>query len=100
MCSECTVTKHDYYQDKPTGEFGLEYTASLIRAARNEKPNTLLFDNGDLIQGNPLGDYVARVNPLKAGQQQPAASAAYAEGRRARAWRVRRTLRSRCTSNS
>ena len=62
---------YDYYQDKPTGEFGLEYTATLINQARAEKRNTLLFDNGDLIQGNPLGDYVARVNPLKAGQQHP-----------------------------
>lgn len=62
---------YDYYQDKPTGEYGLEYTASLIKQARREAPNTLLFDNGDLIQGNPLGDYVARVQPLKAGQAHP-----------------------------
>ncbi|MGX9687246.1 2',3'-cyclic-nucleotide 2'-phosphodiesterase [Deinococcus wulumuqiensis] len=62
---------YDYYQDKPTGEFGLEYTASLITAARAEKANSLLFDNGDLIQGNPLGDYVARVQPLKAGEMHP-----------------------------
>jgi len=62
---------YDYYQDKPTGEFGLEYTASLIKAAREEKRNTLLFDNGDLIQGNPLGDYAARVQPLKDGQMHP-----------------------------
>ncbi|MEF2279677.1 2',3'-cyclic-nucleotide 2'-phosphodiesterase [Deinococcus sp. YIM 134068] len=62
---------YDYYQDKPTGEAGLEYTASLIKAARDEKRNTLLYDNGDLIQGNPLGDFVARVQPLKAGQLHP-----------------------------
>lgn len=62
---------YDYYQDKPTGEFGLEYTASLIKAARAEKANTLLFDNGDLIQGNPLGDYAARVQPLRAGEMHP-----------------------------
>lgn len=62
---------YDYYQDKPTGEFGLEYTASLIKAARAEKANSLLFDNGDLIQGNPLGDYVARVQPLRAGEMHP-----------------------------
>ncbi|GAA5532975.1 2',3'-cyclic-nucleotide 2'-phosphodiesterase [Deinococcus aluminii] len=62
---------YDYYQDKPTGEFGLEYTASLIKQARDEKRNTLLYDNGDLIQGNPLGDFVARVQPLKPGQLHP-----------------------------
>ena len=62
---------YDYYQDKPTGEFGLEYTATLIENAKKEKRNTLLYDNGDLIQGNPLGDYVARVKPLTAGQLHP-----------------------------
>ncbi|GAA5435808.1 trifunctional nucleotide phosphoesterase protein YfkN [Deinococcus aquaticus] len=62
---------YDYYQDKPTGEFGLEYTATLINNARNEKRNSLLFDNGDLIQGNPLGDYVARIKPLQDGQMHP-----------------------------
>lgn len=62
---------YDYYQDKPTGEYGFEYTATLIQNARKEMRNTLLYDNGDLIQGNPLGDYVARVNPLKPGQMHP-----------------------------
>ncbi|WP_051935419.1 2',3'-cyclic-nucleotide 2'-phosphodiesterase [Deinococcus sp. YIM 77859] len=62
---------YDYYQDKPTGEFGLEYTATLIKQARAERRNTLLFDNGDLIQGNPLGDFAARVQPLKEGQMHP-----------------------------
>ncbi|GAA5513449.1 trifunctional nucleotide phosphoesterase protein YfkN [Deinococcus carri] len=62
---------YDYYQDKPTGEFGLEYAATLIKQAKGEKRNTLLYDNGDLIQGTPLGDFVARVQPLKAGQMHP-----------------------------
>ncbi len=63
---------YDYYQDKPVQDYGLERTATLIRAARAEAPNTLLFDNGDLIQGSPLGDYVARVEPLQAGKLHPA----------------------------
>ncbi|WP_040383024.1 2',3'-cyclic-nucleotide 2'-phosphodiesterase [Deinococcus apachensis] len=62
---------YDYYQDKPTGEFGFEYTATLVKQARDEKRNTLLYDNGDLIQGTPLGDFVARVQPLKEGQLHP-----------------------------
>ena len=62
----------DYYQDKPTAEYGLARTATLIQAARAEAPNTLLFDNGDLLQGSPLGDYVARIRPLAPGQQHPA----------------------------
>lgn len=62
----------DYYQDRPTDEYGLARTATLIRAARAEQPNTLLFDNGDLLQGSPLGDFVARVRPLKPGEVHPA----------------------------
>ena len=63
---------YDYYQDKPVQEYGLARTATLIKAARAEQPNNLLFDNGDLLQGNPLGDYVARIKPLQPGQVHPA----------------------------
>ncbi|MDP1900976.1 MAG: bifunctional 2',3'-cyclic-nucleotide 2'-phosphodiesterase/3'-nucleotidase [Rubrivivax sp.] len=63
---------YDYYQDKPVQDYGLDRTATLIKAARAEARNTLLFDNGDLLQGSPLGDYVARVKPLQPGQQHPA----------------------------
>ncbi len=66
------LVNHDYYQDKATPEYGLALTATLIKAARAEAKNTLLFDNGDLLQGNPLGDYLARVKPLAPGQQHPA----------------------------
>ncbi len=62
----------DYYQDKPVEEFGLDRTATLIKAARAEAKNTLLFDNGDLLQGSPLGDYIAKVKPLQPGQLHPA----------------------------
>lgn len=63
---------YDYYQDRPTDDYGLARTISLIKAARAQAPNSLLFDNGDLLQGNPLGDFVARVRPLQAGQRHPA----------------------------
>ena len=66
------LLNYDYYQDKPTDEYGLAKTISLIKAARAESKNSLLFDNGDLLQGNPLGDFVARVKPLAAGQLHPA----------------------------
>jgi 2',3'-cyclic-nucleotide 2'-phosphodiesterase/3'-nucleotidase len=62
----------DYYQDKPTEEFGLDRTATLIKQARGEVRNSMLFDNGDLLQGTPLGDYVAKVQPLQPGQVHPA----------------------------
>lgn len=67
------LANHDYYQDQPSAEFGLALTATLIRRARAEQPNTLLFDNGDLIQGSPLGDWVARRRPAEqAAHQHPA----------------------------
>ncbi len=62
---------YDYYQDKATGEYGFEYTAGAIMVARGEVKNSMTFDNGDLIQGNPLGDYVARIKPLKPGEMHP-----------------------------
>jgi len=54
------LVNYDYFKDSPTNEFGLSKTARLIEQARAEQPNTLLFDNGDLIQGTPLGDYVPK----------------------------------------
>jgi 2',3'-cyclic-nucleotide 2'-phosphodiesterase/3'-nucleotidase len=62
---------YDYYQDRVTHEYGLAKTATLIKAARAEAKNTLLFDNGDLLQGSPLGDYIARVKPPAPGQVHP-----------------------------
>jgi 2',3'-cyclic-nucleotide 2'-phosphodiesterase (5'-nucleotidase family) len=56
---------YDYYKDAETLEFGLAKTAALINEARVEAENSLLFDNGDLIQGNPLGDYKVRVDKLE-----------------------------------
>ena len=47
------IVPYDYYQDAETDALGLAKTATLIKAARKEAPNTLLFDNGDLIQGTP-----------------------------------------------
>ncbi|WP_312458164.1 bifunctional 2',3'-cyclic-nucleotide 2'-phosphodiesterase/3'-nucleotidase [Pseudescherichia sp.] len=49
----------DYYKDTPTEKFGLVRTATLINAARQEAANSVLVDNGDVIQGSPLGDYMA-----------------------------------------
>nr|WP_235561078.1 bifunctional 2',3'-cyclic-nucleotide 2'-phosphodiesterase/3'-nucleotidase [Bacillus sp. FJAT-28004] len=65
------MMNYDYFADKPTDEYGLAKTATLIKKAREEAPNSLLFDNGDLIQGNPLGDYVATVDKLKQGETHP-----------------------------
>ncbi|MBA5205665.1 bifunctional 2',3'-cyclic-nucleotide 2'-phosphodiesterase/3'-nucleotidase [Pectobacterium aroidearum] len=60
----------DYYKDTPTDKFGLVRTASLIHAAREQASNSVLVDNGDLIQGSPLGDYMA-AKGLKTGDVHP-----------------------------
>ncbi|WP_194207123.1 bifunctional 2',3'-cyclic-nucleotide 2'-phosphodiesterase/3'-nucleotidase [Superficieibacter sp. 1612_C1] len=60
----------DYYKDTPTEKFGLVRTATLINAARSEATNSVLVDNGDIIQGSPLGDYAA-AKGLKKGDIHP-----------------------------
>jgi 2',3'-cyclic-nucleotide 2'-phosphodiesterase / 3'-nucleotidase len=51
---------YDYYRDCPDNSVGLARAASLVRQARKEAPNCLLFDNGDILQGTPLGDFAAQ----------------------------------------
>ncbi len=53
------VYDYDYYQGRQDNTVGLARVATLVSRARAEASNTLLFDNGDIIQGNPLGDYMA-----------------------------------------
>ncbi|MFZ7305913.1 2',3'-cyclic-nucleotide 2'-phosphodiesterase [Avibacterium avium] len=53
------LTDFDYYKDAPTDKFGFTRAASLIASARQEVKNSVLVDNGDLIQGNPIADYQA-----------------------------------------
>jgi 2',3'-cyclic-nucleotide 2'-phosphodiesterase / 3'-nucleotidase len=60
----------DYYKDTPTEKFGLVRTATLIHQARAEVKNSVLVDNGDIIQGSPLGDYMA-AKGLKPGEVHP-----------------------------
>lgn len=52
------IMDYDYFGDHETPRHGLVRTASLVRQARDEVANHVLIDNGDLIQGSPLGDYV------------------------------------------
>ncbi|MEO6625146.1 MAG: bifunctional 2',3'-cyclic-nucleotide 2'-phosphodiesterase/3'-nucleotidase [Burkholderiaceae bacterium] len=66
------LLSYDYYQDRPTDQYGLSRTVTLMKAARAEAANSMLFDNGDLLQGNPMGDVVAKVRPLQDGQTHPA----------------------------
>ncbi|WP_241481504.1 bifunctional 2',3'-cyclic-nucleotide 2'-phosphodiesterase/3'-nucleotidase [Mesobacillus campisalis] len=65
----------DYYKNAPAPKIGLAKTATLVKDARNEVKNTVLVDSGDLIQGNPLGTYKAKIDLLQDGEVHPAIKA-------------------------
>jgi 2',3'-cyclic-nucleotide 2'-phosphodiesterase / 3'-nucleotidase / 5'-nucleotidase len=67
------VMAYDYYQDTDKGvNYGLAKTATLIGQARTGyESNSMLFDAGDLLQGNPMADYVAKVKPLTENDTHP-----------------------------
>lgn len=69
------VFPYDYYRDAADETVGLARTATLVKAARAEARNSLLFDNGDLIQGSPLGDFVAYRKGMKKGDVHPIVAA-------------------------
>ncbi|MDY1548962.1 bifunctional 2',3'-cyclic-nucleotide 2'-phosphodiesterase/3'-nucleotidase [Luteibacter sahnii] len=58
------ILSYDYYKQKDDPSLGYERVATLIRQARREFPNTVLFDSGDTIQGSVIADYQALVKPV------------------------------------
>ncbi|MBZ9790522.1 bifunctional 2',3'-cyclic-nucleotide 2'-phosphodiesterase/3'-nucleotidase [Rhizobium sp. 3T7] len=65
------VFPYDYYADKPNDTMGLARTATIIDNIRAEAANSLLIDNGDVLQGNPMGDYMAYQRGMKDGDVHP-----------------------------
>ena len=65
------LVNYDYYRDGASDTVGLAKVATLLKTARGEAENMVLVDNGDLIQGNPLGDYMAKERGLKKGEVHP-----------------------------
>lgn len=58
---------YDYFADRTDHSIGLIGLADQIKSLRDEKGiTTLLCDNGDLIQGNPLADHLA-AHPAHSG---------------------------------
>ncbi|WP_299739294.1 bifunctional 2',3'-cyclic-nucleotide 2'-phosphodiesterase/3'-nucleotidase [uncultured Roseobacter sp.] len=74
------VFPYDYYADKPRDTVGLARTASIIGDIRAEATNSLLLDNGDFLQGNPMGDYIAYERGMKEGDMHPVIAAMNAVG--------------------
>lgn len=52
------VLPYDYFADRPVKHFGLSLCARLIDQLRGDADLSLLFDNGDFLQGNPLADWI------------------------------------------
>ncbi|MEN8701756.1 bifunctional 2',3'-cyclic-nucleotide 2'-phosphodiesterase/3'-nucleotidase [Bacillus infantis] len=65
------IMNYDYYKGSSTNAYGLAKAATLIKDVRAEADNSMLFDNGDLIQGSPLGDYVYNKGLMKEGYVHP-----------------------------
>ncbi len=65
------VWPYDYYADRPRDTVGLARTAAHIADIRAEATNSLLLDNGDFLQGNPMGDYIAYERGMKEGDMHP-----------------------------
>lgn len=69
------IMDHDYYTDKPNQNLGLSKVATLIDKAKKEIDkngntndkidNSILVDNGDTIQGNPLASVYAMNSETK-----------------------------------
>lgn len=74
------VFPYDYYADKPRDTVGLARTASIIGDIRAEATNSILLDNGDFLQGNPMGDYIAYERGIKEGDMHPVIAAMNAVG--------------------
>ncbi|HHG3078814.1 TPA: 2',3'-cyclic-nucleotide 2'-phosphodiesterase [Vibrio parahaemolyticus] len=64
------VMDYDYYKDQPSQQIGLSRAATLVKQAKSEVENSVLVDNGDLIQGSPMGDYMA-AKGIQAGEVHP-----------------------------
>ncbi len=74
------ILPYDYAADRPLPNAGLARTASLISAARAEVPNCLLVDNGDFLEGSPLGELASLDGYLAAGHVHPVIAAMNAVG--------------------
>ncbi|PRY95386.1 2',3'-cyclic-nucleotide 2'-phosphodiesterase/3'-nucleotidase [Hasllibacter halocynthiae] len=74
------VWPYDYYSDRAVDTAGLARTASIVDAIRAEATNAVLLDNGDFLQGNPMGDYIAYEKGLPQGDVHPVIAAMNALG--------------------
>ncbi|MBE6024614.1 MAG: bifunctional 2',3'-cyclic-nucleotide 2'-phosphodiesterase/3'-nucleotidase [Cellulosilyticum sp.] len=68
------LMNYDYYTTSEADNYGMVKLATLIKGYQAETPEVndyVLVDNGDLIQGNPLGDFFNQSEPVEAGTTHP-----------------------------
>ena len=61
---------YDYMNEREVDDYGFVKTATLIDQIRAEYDNTVLFDNGDIIQGSLLGSLEATIDPIDEDETQ------------------------------
>ncbi len=64
------ILPYDYHADRPAEGQGLVRAADLIEQLRAGAAATLLLDNGDFLQGTPMGD-LAAIRPPRTGATHP-----------------------------
>lgn len=69
------VFPYDYYSDCEIATAGLARTAALVVQMRATADNSVLFDNGDWLQGSAVSDYIAYDRGLKDGDLHPVVAA-------------------------
>ena len=68
------LMNYDYYTTSESDNYGMVKLATLIKEYQAETPEVndyVLVDNGDLIQGNPFGDFFNQTEPVAAGTTHP-----------------------------
>lgn len=61
---------YDYMEDSADETIGFSKIYTLIEEERSNNSNTLLVDNGDLIQGSLIGNYEYQIEPIEEGETQ------------------------------
>lgn len=74
------VLPYDYANDRTLPDAGLARVAVLIRQARAAAENSITLDNGDFLEGNPLGRLLAQGGQLGPRQTHPVIAAMNAVG--------------------
>lgn len=71
---------YDYAADRPADRPCLAQVAQAVARVRAEVPNVLLLDNGDFLQGSPMGDFFALDRGLGPDEVHPMIAAMNALG--------------------